>query len=128
MAEKTFDYNALGQAMDTSFGRSSTPKTASYSVKVTLAGSSTICVKYGAIVNFGTEKQMIEMKRRYEDESLAIINEVLKQVKKNYKDLSGSVVSFKESKSSTSLEITNVSFHNPKRTAYYRRESFFEIG
>ncbi len=120
--------NALGQAIDTTFGRSSTPKTASYSVKLTLQGSDRLMASYAAIVNFGTERQMIEMKRRYADESSSIINEVIKQMKSRYKELSKSTITVKESQSSDSLEIIASNYHNPKRTAYYRRKTLFEIG
>lgn len=127
MAEK-IDFNALGQALDTTWGRSSTPKTASYSVKVTIEGATRIKASYMAIVNFGTERQMIEMKRRYSDESISVISEVLKTVKSNYKELSSSSLTTKEISSSDSLEIIGVNFHNPKRTAYYRRVTYFEVG
>jgi hypothetical protein len=53
MASK-LDISALGQAMDTTWGRSSTPKTASYSVKFSLQGN-ILVASYAAIVNFGTE-------------------------------------------------------------------------
>jgi hypothetical protein len=126
MAEK-ININALGQAIDTSWGRSSTPKTASYSVKVTLLGEGRLQASYAAIVNFGTERQMIEMKRRYAEESVSIINEVLKNVKANYKSLAGSGLTLKEETSRDSLEIISSNFHNPKRTAYYRRLTVFEV-
>ena len=74
MAE--IDYNALAQAIDTTWGRSSTPKTASYSIKLSLQGSDTLLASYAALVNFGTEHQMIEMKRnpnRPTPEQLAFI-------------------------------------------------------
>ena len=122
------DYNALGQAMDTSWGRSSTPRTASYSVKLTMLGPDRLLASYAAVVNFGTEKQMIDMKRRYSDESESITNEVLKAVKANYKDLAGSSLSSKELSSVDSLEIIGFNVHNPRRTAYYRRKTVFEIG
>lgn len=121
------DFNALGQALDTSWGRSSTPATASYSVKFTMEGPDVICASYAAIVNFGSEGQMIEMKRRYSDESVSIINEVLKVVKQRYKDLTGSSITMKEVATTTSLEIVGVNFYNPKRTAYYRRKTRFEV-
>ena len=126
MAEK-ININALGQALDTSWGRSSTPKTASYSVKVTLLGEGRLQASYAAVVNFGTERQMIEMKRRYAEESVSIINEVLKNVKANYKSLAGSALTLKEETSRDSLEIISSNFHNPKRTAYYRRLTVFEV-
>jgi len=120
------DYNALGQALDTSWGRSSTPKTSSYSVKFTLAGD-VLTASYQAVVNFATEKEMIIMKRLYEEESIEITNAVLKSVKSVYKDISGNSLSTKEASSSTSIEIINFNIHNPKRTAYFRRKTAFEI-
>ena len=126
MADK-INFNALGQAIDTTWGRSSTPKTASYSVKITMLGSDRIQVSYAAIVNFGTERQMIEMKRRYSDESVEVINAALKVVKTNYKELSGDSISAKEAATSDSLEIISGNWHNPKRTAYYRRLTVFEV-
>lgn len=122
------DYNALGQACDTSWGRSSTPQTASYSVKLTMLGPDRILASYAAVVNFGTERQMIDMKRRYAEESEAVTNQVLKTVKANYKELSGESLSTKELSSEDSLEIIGFNVHNPRRTAYYRKKTVFEIG
>lgn len=122
------DYNCLAQATDTSWGRSSTPKTASYSVKVTLLGPDRLMTSYAAIVNFGTERQMIEMKRRYSDESESVISAVLKAVKGNYKQLAGATLTTKQVESVDSLEIIDMNVHTPKRTAYYRRRTVYEIG
>ena len=122
------DYNALGQSIDSTWGRSSTPKTASYSVKLTMIGPDRLLASYAAIVNFGTERQMIEMKRGYSDESKSVTSEVLKSIKANYKELSGSSLSTKELSSTESLEIIGFNVHNPRRTAYFRRKTVFEIG
>jgi hypothetical protein len=122
------DFNALGQVMDTTWGRSSTPKTASYSVKLSMLGPDRIEASYAAIVNFGTERQMIDMKRRYSDESVDVTNEVMKAIKANYKELVGEGLSAKEIASVDSLEIIGFNVHNPRRTAYYRRKTVFEIG
>jgi hypothetical protein len=127
MPEANIDYNALGQAMDTTWGRSSTPATAGYSVKFNLHGNRLI-VTCGMMVNFGTEKEMILTKRSCAEESLALIKEVLSKVKKTYKDISGKALSTKESLSNESLEIVGFGVHNPKRTACYRRKTIFELG
>lgn len=123
----TIDFNALGQAIDTSWGRSSTPKTASFSVKLSLQGPDQVKAVYKAIVNFGTERQMIETKRRYAEESEAIVNEAVKVAKANYRDISGESISFKEVAASDSLEIISLNIHNPKRTAYYCKTVLFEV-
>lgn len=126
MADNKIDINALGQAIDTSWGRSSTPKTASYSVKFSLQGNQLI-VSFAAIVNFGTEKEMIVMKRAYAEESVAVINSVLKKVKATYKEISGGTLKTREVLTSDALEIIGFGVHNPKRTAYYRRKTTFEF-
>jgi hypothetical protein len=132
------DYNALGQAIDTTWGKTSTPKTASYSVKFTLSaalesgtkgedGSPILTASYAAIVNFGTEKEMALMKQMYESESIEVINAALKNVKAIYSKLSGKTLKSKEHTTSDSLEIIGFAIHNPKRTAYYRRKTAFEL-
>jgi len=121
------DYNALGQSIDSTWGRSSTPQTASYSVKLSLLGTDRLLVSYAAIVNFGTERQMIEMKRHYAEEAGSVIDEIMRVVKANYKQLTGSALRAKEHSSDDSLEIINFNVHNPRRTAYYRRKAVFEI-
>lgn len=120
------DYNALGQAIDTTWGRTSTPKTASYSVKFTLAGD-VLTASYQVVVNFASEKEMITMNRMYEEESSEVIQAVLKNIKAIYKDLSGSSLSAKEHSTNTSVEIIGFNVHNPKRTAYFRRKTAFEL-
>jgi hypothetical protein len=134
----TIDYNALGQALDTTWGRSSTPKTASYSVKFTLSSklgpmageepeAAILTASYAAVVNFGTEKEMALMSKMYEKESIDIINAVLKNIKSVYSELSGKTLKTKEYATDDSLEIIGFAVHNPKRTAYYRRKTVFEI-
>jgi len=124
------DFNALGQAIDTSWGRSSTPKTASYSVKMSLGGADRLLVSYAVVVTFGTERQMIETKRAYVEEADAVVASVIKKVKSTYKDLTGSALTAKliKESQSDSLEIINLNVHTARRTAYFRRKVAFEIG
>lgn len=120
------DYNALGQAIDTTWGRCSTPKTASYSVKFTLAGD-ILTASYQAIVNFASEKEMNIMYRNYERESIDVIAAVLKNAKDVYKNITGNALTTKEIDSNDSVEVIGFNVHNPKRTAYFRRKTRFEI-
>ena len=120
------DINALGQAIDTTWGRSSTPKTASYSVKMNLVGDC-VQVSYAAIVNFATEREMIEMKRRYADECRSVIDSHIKGVKSSYKELCGKNLKLKELDRSDSIEIISNSSNNPKRTAYFRCKVMYQV-
>lgn len=124
---KTLNINALGQAIDSTWGRSSTPKTASYSVKFTFMGENRLLASYKVIMNFVSEKEMILMKRSCQEESESVISEHVKSIKEIYKDLSGESITLKEESATDSLEIIGFNVHNPKRTAYYRRKVIFEI-
>jgi len=124
---KVLDINALGQAIDTTWGRSSTPKTASYSVKFSFLGNDRLLASYQVITNFVSEKEMILMKRDCAQESVDVIDAHVKSIKDSYKDLTGESVSLKEVSSTDSLEIIGFNVHNPKRTAYYRRKTVFEL-
>jgi len=127
MAEQ-INYNALGQAIDTTWGRSSTPLTSGYSVKFSLFGETGMIASYTAIVNFGTEKQMIDMKLRYQDEANRVVSEYVKAIKERYKSLTGKAIKIVENNSSDSIEVIGFGVHNPRRTAYYRKKLVFELG
>lgn len=127
MADSKLDYNALGQALDTTWGRSSTPQTASYSVKLTLLGTDRVKVSYAAVVTFVSERQMIETKRAYATEADSVVSEVMKRVKALYKEISGSTLTVKEGETQDSVEVINLHIHNVRRTAYYRKIAVFEV-
>lgn len=124
---REIDINAIGQAIDTTWGRCSTPKTASYSVKFTLLGGNRILASYTVITNFVSEKEMILMKRSCAEESEKVIDAHVKSVKDTYKSITNESLKFSAISSSDSLEIIGFNVHNPKRTAYYRRKTVFEI-
>ena len=121
------DFNALGQAFDTTWGRSSTPKTASCSVKFDFNGPDAMTAKYAAVVNFSEEAEMTSMKRRYDEESDSVVGAVVSAVKARYKDLTGSAVKMKQVGSENSVEVISMNGNNPKRSAYYRKLVRYEI-
>lgn len=122
------DYNALGQALDTSWGRASTPASSTYSVKFKMMGANYVVANYAVIVNFASEREMILTKRSCNEEAQRILKEVVKHIKASYKELSDKTLTMKQVNVSDSVEIIASSGHNPRRTAYYRFEATFEIG
>jgi len=122
------DYNALGQAIDTSWGRSAAPIVNSFSVKMSMMGPDMIKVSYQTIVNFASERQMLQVKLRESEMSDENIKTVIDSVKKMYKDLTTKTLSLKEHSSGDSVEIVGMAIHNPKKTALYRKQVVFEIG
>jgi hypothetical protein len=120
--------NFIARAIDSSWGNSSTPQTASYSVKMALVGDDKLKVNYLAIVNFSSQNELTRMKKAYEEEADRVIDAVLKNVKAKYKDLSTKTLKLKEESSSDDVEVINLGVHNPKRTAYYRSVAIYTIG
>jgi hypothetical protein len=124
---KTLDYNALGNVIQTAFGKSSTVKTPSYSIKTTIVGEGRMKMMYTTIVNLTNDKDAILMKRKYAEESEAILAEKLKVYKKDYKELTSESISFDEVSSEIGLEMINYNHFNSKRTAYFRRITILEV-
>jgi hypothetical protein len=120
------DLNALGQAIDTTWGRSSTPHGASQSVKFKLEGSSLVAT-YSAVVNMGTEHERVMMRRRYSEESVSVIAAAIVRLKKDYNGIVETALVLRETSSRDSLEIVGASPHNPRRTALYRRQTLFAL-
>lgn len=125
--DNELDLNALQQVFDTTWGRSSTPKTSQFSVKFNLVGSDCLLASYCAIVNFTSDKERILQKRKYDEESTEVINAHVKAIKGRYKELSGKTLNIKEVSTESSVEIVGMNFYNPKRTAYVRRKTVFEV-
>lgn len=121
------DYNALAQATDTSWGRSSTPKAENYSVKFSIQGN-TLVASFISLVSFTSEKEMIHVKRRYAEEASTIISEVVKLVKSTYKSITGDALPLSETASNDSVEVVGSVARNPRRMAYYRRKVMYDIG
>lgn len=121
-----FDINALGQAIDTTFTRSSTPNASSYSVKAKLLNN-ILQITFGGIVKFGTHQEMILVKREYAQLADQLIKDSLDSIKKTYAELSDDTLRVKEESSDDSCEIINMNFYNPIRTAMYRKVINFEI-
>jgi hypothetical protein len=122
------DYNALGQAIDTSWGRSSSPIVNSFSVKMRMVGPDMLSVSYQTIVNFASERQMLQVKLREAELSSTNVKSVLDAVKSTYKDLTSKSLKMKEVSSGDSVEIVGFGVHNPKRTAIYRKQIVIELG
>lgn len=119
--------NAIAQAIDSSWGTSSTPQTASYSVKAQLVGDDKLLVKFIAVVNFSSQGDYIRMTRVYAEESQRVIDAFIKNVKTKYKTLTDETLKLKKQDPSDNVEVINLGVYNPKRTAYYRSNVVFEV-
>lgn len=124
----TIDLDSLGQVLDTTWGRSSTPMTASMSVKMRIIDNEKIAVTFMTVVNFGSNREMIEVRRQYEAESSKIVKQVISNVKSDYKKLTGSSLNLKEvGEPEYTIELTGTSPYNPNKTSLFKRHSVVEF-
>jgi hypothetical protein len=122
------EIHVLGQILNSTFGKSSTLSPVA-SVKCHLYGSdpNKLCVDYTSIVTFASEASMREQKKAFENESTQATNDKMKEIKKDFKTTAGRSLKTKLVNSEDSIEVINASPHTPKKTAYYRRKTLFEI-
>ncbi|MDB4337710.1 hypothetical protein OAA09_01690 [bacterium] len=122
------DIHVLGQILNTTYGKSSTQSPTS-SCKGTLYGSepTKLCIDYTSIVTFASEASMREQKKVFENESTQATNNKMKELRKEFKTAAGRTLKTKQMTSDDSIEVINASPHSPRKTAYYRRKTIFEV-
>ena len=82
---------------------------------------------YTTIVNLMNDINLRDQSKKFEEESIGIIKEYIKDLKSEFKNDSGRSLKCKEIDTKDSIEIITVSPYSPKRTAYYRRFTTFEV-
>jgi len=123
----TFEHvNILGQILDTTFGRSSTAKSPTFSIKTTMSGDR-INVTYTTIVNLVTDRVMRDQVREEERISEKLIGDFMNEVKKEFKKVAGSSLKINKGDSTDEIELISMSSYSPKRTAYYRRRAVYTV-
>tara|TARA_Y100000310_G_scaffold343325_1_gene450424 strand:+ start:2309 stop:2692 length:384 start_codon:yes stop_codon:yes gene_type:complete len=120
------EINLLGQAINDTWGKSSTTKSHTMSTKATLAGSD-LTVKYMVVINLGSVQEAEQAKQKNKEDGFKVIDQYITELKKNFKELSGdSTLKLKQKNDNDSLEIISMSPHNPRKTAYYRLNVVFD--
>ncbi len=124
------DFNLLGQCIDTTFGRSSLSEDSTKSVKIKLAGNgddTLVTFVFTTIVNtFGTH-DLQTAQERCKIESEALVKDAVTKIKKEYKDLGGDSLKFKQVGDTDAFELISGTFTSPRRMSYYRRHLVFSM-
>ena len=114
------EVNILGNIINTTFGKSSTSVSPTISLKASLSGN-TMQVQYTTVVYLASEMNLRVQLRKFEEESIKIINEYMKRCKKDFKGMSGRALKIKTLDTNDSVELITTSPYTPRKTAYYRR-------
>ena len=121
------EVRGLGQICDTTFGRSSTVNSPTVSIKPSLEGERLI-IKYMTVCHLASEHGLREQIKPVEEQSISLIKDYVKDLKKQFKELAGRSLTIKEQNSHDNVEMITTSPYTPRKTAYYRRFSTFVIG
>lgn len=122
------EINALGQIIDTTWGRSSGYAAEADSCKIALVGDC-LRVTYSMICTFASGNPMSEQARSYEKDADQIITKLVSNVKADFKEATGNSLKLKIYRPpDSSFEIIGVQSHvSPKRTALYRRQFLYAL-
>jgi hypothetical protein len=120
------DINHLGQVIDTTFGRSSTYSGQS-SIKTSLAGD-VLSVNFICVVTLASEIPQRDQIVGHREVAQKTINEYMKKVRSEFKELSGRALKAKEIAVNDSVEIISASPYVLRRSAYYRFNATFSVG
>jgi hypothetical protein len=124
--QKEIDFNALGNALNTTWGKSSTGSISTSSIKSKLHGNH-LTIYYVTIVNMTSDREALTMKDVYTKSADSEIEQYIKKVKAEYKEESEKTLKMKELHKDASIEIISMNSFNGKRTAYFRRHVKFEL-
>ena len=121
--------NSLGQILNDTWGQSTLGdfRTPTMAIRTTCSGETLTC-QYTTIVHVASERNLRDQVRVFEDESIKKINEYIKMVKKEFKDSTGENLKLKEQGTHDSVELITASPFTPRKTAYYRRSTNFQVG
>ena len=122
------EINYLGQITNNTWGypggmNKNVPTAA---INMSLQGNKMLST-YTTIVNLMNDINLRDQSKKFEEESIGIIKEYIKELKGGFKSDSGRPLKCKEVDTKDSIEIITVSPYSPKRTAYYRRFTTFEV-
>ena len=114
-------YN-LGQVLDRTWGRSTTNLSGSpeWSITCQLVNDTNVKLTYTTIVNLCATNSMHDDMRMHESTGVDLIEQCIKQIKSDYKELSGTNLKLKLVRHIPEIEMLSMSAYNPKRTAYFR--------
>lgn len=124
--ELDLDFDALGNALNTTWGKSSTGSISTSSIKSKLHGNN-LTIYYVTIVNMTSDREAQTMKDNYAKSADSEIEQYIKKVKTEYKEESEKTLKMKEIGRDSSIEIISMNSFNGRRTAYFRRQVKFEL-
>ena len=130
------DLEVLSTILNTTFGRSSSPtgtRSVTSSFSADFEGMPELTLKFQTIFHFTASERFSqshtirEQTSRAHDEAAQIINERLKLLKAQFKEVTGKSLKIKEVSSEDNVEFLPSTMKAQRKSAYYRRIFKFSI-
>jgi hypothetical protein len=119
------EINRLGQIIDSTFGKSSS-YTGQTSVKASLAGN-VLTVNMICVITLASDVPQRDQITTHREAAQTVVNQYMKKVREEFKELAGRALKVKESTVGDSVEIVSASPYVLKRSAYYRFNATFSV-
>jgi len=121
------EINCLGQALDTTWGSSGqSGGVHTHSTTGTLEGNK-IIIKCVTVINIMQDQDTRSQVKKYDNELKQMCKQYLKDVKAEFKSLTGRALKTKQDSEDDSIEIVSMCPYSAKRTAYYRKNYYITI-
>lgn len=121
------EINALGNVLDSTWGKSSTTKDSMHSVKASLVSEDLLRVTYTTVVTFNSALASHVALQRFDEDAKKVVRSYLSDVRSEYKKISGKSIKLVVESSTCDIEHLNMSPHNPKKMAYYRQVNIIKV-
>lgn len=116
------EVNALGQITQRGWGVPSTPNSIVCSMH-----DDRITMKYMTVVYFAAEQALRNQVDRINEESIQLLTKYVADLKKQFREATGSSIKLKEIANNDSLEMIAATNLSPRRIAYYKRQVTLQI-
>jgi|TARA_Y100000034_G_C6888977_1_gene408644 hypothetical protein len=120
------EINAIGQILNDTWGEWSTKVSPSMSIRGIMSGK-VLNVQYTTIVTLPEGYHDREQLDRHADESVKLTDDFMKKCRADFKESAGRTLKVKQLGTNDSLEMITASPFSPKRIAYYRRVTTFDV-
>jgi F0F1-type ATP synthase gamma subunit len=120
------DINILGNIIDTTFGRSSSPS-GSMSIKAHLAGDKLVVV-YNEIVNIASDREKAAQVTPIVDRGMVAIKKKKAEFEKEFKRVAKSALSLKEISDASELLPMGYNYLNPIRPTHFKLTVTYTVG
>ena len=120
------DVNALGNLIDTSFGKQSSPD-GSWSLKCKQVGEN-LQLNYTTIVHFASENSLRQQVTRCAEEATQRIDAYLAQLKKAFREETGKTLKTTVGRTNDDVELISATSNSLRKIAYYRMNWLAQVG